>query len=109
MHIEYQRVIDCSSMTSAECSDRCLAALGHGVDFALKADTPADTVHGALSITHNDPPEAHIITVDVYDADEAPTAVLVHGRLEGRQSTLKRPDPMPTDQTIRDRIDAWTL
>ena len=109
MRISHDKVIDCSAITAEACSDRCLAALGHKADFALMAETPTSTVHGSVSIVHNDPPEAHIVTVDVYDADEAPTAQMVHGQLEGRQSTLKRPDPMPTEQEIKVRIDAWTL
>jgi hypothetical protein len=106
MQVIHEKLIDCTSMTPAECSDACLAALQHGSDFALKANAPTDTVHGTVSIVHNDPPEAHIITVNVYDADEAPTAQMVHGTMQGRQSTLKRPDPMPTEQVIKDRINA---
>ena len=106
MHLVHQRLIDCSTMSAAECSDMCLAALQHGPDFALQADMPTDTVHGAVTIVHSDPPEPHIITVHVYDVDEDPTAKMVHGRVEGRQSTLKRPDPMPTEQTIINRLEA---
>tara|TARA_R110002051_G_scaffold121577_1_gene194715 strand:- start:24 stop:311 length:288 start_codon:yes stop_codon:yes gene_type:complete len=95
-------------MTPSECSDACLAALQHGLDFALRADAPTDTVHGTVSIVHNDPPEPHIITVDVYETDEAPTATMLHGELVGRKSTLKRPDPMPTEQTIIDRLEAMS-
>jgi predicted kinase len=105
MHVIHNVVLDCSAMLPTECSDACLVALQHGVAFALKANAPTDTVHGTVSIVHNDPPEAHIITVNVYDADEAPTAQMVHGEVVGRQSTLKRPDPMPTEQAIKDRID----
>ena len=109
MQVIHEKLFNCTSMTPTECSDACLVALQHGSDFALKADNPTDTVHGNVSIVHNDPPEAHIITVNVYDSDEDPTAQMVHGQLEGRQSTLKRPAPMPTEQAIKDRIDAWTL
>jgi hypothetical protein len=105
MRISHDKVIDCSAITAEACSDRCLAALGHKADFALMADTPTSTVHGSVSIVHNDPPTAHEIAVNVYDADEASTAVLVHGVWVGRQSTLRRPNPMPTEQAIKDRID----
>ena len=106
MHVIHNKVLDCSAMTAAECSDACLVALQHGADFSLRADTPTDTVHGTVSIVHSDPPEPHIITVDVYDVDEAPATKMVHGQVEGRQSTLKRPDPMPTEQTIINRLEA---
>ena len=76
-------------MTPSECSDACLAALQHGLDFALRADAPTDTV-------------------DVYETDEAPTATMLHGELVGRKSTLKRPDPMSTEQTIIDRLEAMS-
>lgn len=109
MQVIHEKLLDCTSMTPTECSDACLVALQHGSDFALKANNPTDTVHGTVSIVHNDLPEAHIITVTVYDTDEAPTAQMVHGNLEGRQSTLKRPAPMLTEQEIKDRLDAWTL
>jgi hypothetical protein len=101
MQVIHERVIDCSSITPAECSDACLAALQHGADFALRADTSGSTVHGTVIIIHNYPPLAHEITVEVYESDESPIA--------GRESTIRRPTVMPTDQTIRDRIDAWTL
>jgi hypothetical protein len=96
-----EKTIDCSAIKPEACSDSCLTALGHGADFALRADTSDATVHGTVMIIHNYPPLAHEITVEVYEADEAPVT--------GRESTIKQPDPMPTDQTIKDRIDAWTL
>lgn len=107
MRVNVRKVIDCSAITAQECSDLALADLGHGPTFALKADTPQDTVHGSVTISHNMPPEAHEIIVDVYEVDEAPTAQMVHGHLEGRQTTIKRPDPMPTEQTIKDRLTKW--
>ena len=105
MHTIHNTVIDCSAISAMECSEAILVALEHGTGFLLKTNTPTDIVHGSVSIVHTDPPEPHIITVDVYETDEAPTATMVHGELVGRKSTLKRPDPMPTEQAIKDRID----
>jgi len=106
MHVVHNKIIDCSAMPASECSDRLLTALGHGVGFKLKADTPNDIVHGSVTIAHNLPPEAHEITVEIYEVDEAPTVLMVHGRMEGRESTLKRPAVIPTEQVIKDRINA---
>ena len=105
MHVIHRKVIDCSAITAAACSDLHLAALLHGPAFKLKADTPDDTVHGSVTIAHNAPPEPHEIIVEIYEKDEAPTVRLVNGRLAGRESTLKRPTPMPTARTIRARLD----
>jgi hypothetical protein len=96
MHLEHQRIIDCSAMLASECSDKCLVALEHCSDFALRADVPTDTVHGSVTIVHNAPPIPHEFIVEVYEADEAPTS---------RQSTLKRPTVMPTEETLRTRLD----
>ena len=109
MNVQYQKVIDCTAIELSACSDSLLEALGHDTDFNLRADAVDDTLHGSVTILHNDPPTAHEIAVNVYDADEAPTAVLVHGVWVGRRSTLRRPDPMPSEHTITDRIDAWPL
>ena len=98
MHVIHNKVIDCSAMTAAECSDQMLVELQHGTDFKLRADTPDDTVHGSVSIVHNTPPEPHEIIVEIYDEDDAPT--------EGHRSTLKRPGSMPTEAAIRARLDA---
>ena len=105
MNVQYQKVIDCTAIELSVCSDSLLEALGHDTDFNLRADAVDDTLHGSVTILHNDPPTAHEIAVNVYDADEASTAVLVHGAWVGRQSTLRRPDPMPTEQAIKDRLD----
>lgn len=108
MHVVHTKIVDCLAMTAEECSDQCLVALGHGPGFKLRADTPDDVVHGAVTIAHNFPPEPHEISVDVYEQDDLPNTRLVHGRLEGRRSTLKRPAVMPTARAIRDRLNAWT-
>ena len=105
MKVVHSKSIDCTDKTSQACSDDILAALGHGADFALKADIPTDTVHGSVTILHRDPPELHDITVEIYEVDEAAPAISVHGMMEGRQSTFQRPDPMPTERTIRDRLN----
>ena len=105
MHITHEKVIDCSAITLVECSDLCLTALEHGPDFKLKADAPDDTLHGFVSIVHNVPPIPHEFIVEVYEVDEAPTALMVHGRMEGRESTLKRPAVMPAEATLQTRLD----
>jgi len=107
MHIEHEMVMDCSEMTQEACSDICIEALtvGHGSDFKLKADTEDDIVHGFVTIVHNDPPLPHEYTVEIYEVDEPPTAKLVHGELEGRLSTFKRPETFPTEQVLKDRLD----
>lgn len=105
MHLLHKIVLDCSSIPAEECSDAIIVALEHGPDFKLRADKPDDTVHGSVTINHNSPPEAHEITVDVYETDEAPDARIVHGKLEGRESYLKRPSVMPTDSILRTRLD----
>ena len=98
MHVIHQKVIDCSVMTAAECSNICLAALQHGPNFKLKADASDDVLHGGISIVHNHPPEPHEITVEIYEEEDLPLA--------GRLSTFQRPDPMPTEQTIINRLEA---
>jgi len=106
MNTIIEKLIDCSAITAAECSDKILAALGHSVGFNLKAATPDDTVHGWVSITHNDAPLKHVVEIECYEADEAPTAVMVRGELVGRRSTLACCDPMPTEKALRDKIGA---
>jgi hypothetical protein len=96
MHLEHQRIIDCSTMLASECSDMCLVALEHCSDFALRADVSTDTVHGSVTIVHNVPPIPHEFLVEVYEVDEASTE---------RQSTLKRPVAMPTKETLQTRLD----
>lgn len=54
MKIRHEVCID-NKGDSAKCCDEILTALGHGPAFKLKADTPDDTVHGAVTITHCDP------------------------------------------------------
>jgi len=106
MHITHELLIDCSSITATECSDKCLEALGHGVDFNLKASTATDTCHGSVSIDHGTP---HIITVECYEHDEAPTAVMSHSVMAGRQSTLACCESMPTEQEIIDRLNTLRM
>ena len=97
MKIIHEVMIDCTSMTGEACSDLCLAALGHGTDFNLKALASTDTLHGSVSIIHNDSPLPHIFSIEVYETDEAPTT--------GRESTLKRPTVMPTEQGLKDKLE----
>src|SRR3990167_3481123 len=40
---------------SAKCCDEILVALGHSPTFKLRADSPDDTVNGAVTIAHCDP------------------------------------------------------
>jgi hypothetical protein len=94
MYITHELLIDCSNITAVECSDKCLEALGHGVDFCLKASTPTDTCNGSVTIDHGTP---HIVIVECYDHDEAPC--------DGRESTLACCADMPTEQTLKDRLD----
>ena len=96
MRIMYSRVIDCSGMTPAECSDLFLVAIEHGPFLSFRADTPSSVVHGAITIAHNNPPTPHEVWVDVYENDQSP--------IGGRRSTLKRPVPMPTEQAILDLL-----
>ena len=104
MHITHELLIDCSAITAAEFSDKCLAALGHGPDFKLKADSPTDIVHGSVSIVHY---EGYCeITVECYDHHEEPTACMSHGVMVGRESTLACCANMPTEQVLRDRLNA---
>jgi hypothetical protein len=104
MHVIHNKVIDCSAMTAAECSDQMLVELQHGTDFKLRADTGTDTLHGSVTIVHNVPPEPHEITVEIYEVDDLPEVRMVHGVIEGRSSTLKRPTIMPTQAEINQRL-----
>ena len=97
MKITHEVMIDASSMTYKELIDSCLDALGHSEDFKLKASSPTDTLHGSVSIIHNDLPLPHIFTVEVYEANEAPTDL--------RQSTLARPTVMPTEQDLINKLE----
>ena len=105
MQIQHEVLLDCSGTTSEACSDACLAVLGHGPDFKLQADTPDDIVHGSVTIAHNDPPVPHEIMVEIYEADELPTVTVVHGRQEGRRTTLQRPATIPSAQAIKTSLD----
>ena len=105
MNITHEVMVNCTGITIEECSDNCLATLGHGVDFNLKASTATDTLHGSVSITHNDSPLPHIFSIEVYEEDEAPTAVTSHGVTTGRESTLARPVVMPTEQDLINKLE----
>ena len=96
MRINDTKLIDCSGITAAECSDLFLVALGHGIGFRLRADNRTDTVHGAVTIVHNLPPIAHEISVEVYEQEEGPNA--------RHRSTLRPPLIMPTAQDIRNKL-----
>ena len=97
MIVTHEVMIDCTSMTGEECSDLCLTALGHDTGFNLKSSSRTDTLHGSVSIIHNDAPLPHIFTVEVYEEDEAPTDL--------RQSTLARPAVMPTEQDLINKLE----
>jgi hypothetical protein len=99
-HCTFEQVIDCSAIESSACSDRLLDALGHGVDFKLRADNEDDTVHGFVTVLHNSPPEPHEVIVDMYDADEEPCAE--------HKTTFRCPDSMPSTADLQQRAqDGW--
>lgn len=79
-------------------SDLVLVALGHGPDFKLRADTPNDTVHGAVTITHFD--DRLVVEVEVYEQDEAPIPGETVFDKPLRASTFKRPARMPTHDEV---------
>jgi len=97
MLITHEVMIDSSSMNHEQISDSCLEALGHSEDFKLKASSPTDTLHGSVSIIHNDLPLPHLVIVEVYEVDESPTDL--------RQSTLARPAVMPTEQDLINKLE----
>ena len=97
MIVTHEVMIDCTSITGEACSDNCISALGHGTDFNLKASSPTDTLHGSVSIIHNDLPLPHLVIVEVYEVDESPTDL--------RQSTLARPAVMPTEQDLINKLE----
>ena len=97
MKIIHELIVDCTSITGEACSDNCLTALGHGPDFNLKCEVPTDTIHGSVSIIHNDRPLPHIFMIEVYEEDEAPTSV--------RESTLARTAVMPTEQDLINKLE----
>ena len=97
MKITHEIMIDCTGITGEECNDNCITSLGHGTDFKLKASSPTDTLHGSVSIIHNDLPLPHVVIVEVYEEDEAPTDL--------RQSTLARPAVMPTEQDLINKLE----
>ena len=96
MRMTHEILFDRSNITDAEFSDKCLEALGHGADFCLKASAPTDTCHGSVTIYHGTP---NIIIVECYEHDEAPNSF--------RESTLACCADMPTEQTLKDRLDTY--
>jgi|TARA_R110000751_G_scaffold273048_1_gene373741 hypothetical protein len=106
MKTTHTKIINCSAITAEECSDNILAALGHGAAFKLKADTPDDTVHGSVCVTHHEHPTPHTIEIEVYEQDSFPSTLIVRGKPEGRRSTLKRPEVMPTQTSLQEKLDA---
>ena len=105
MIFTHEVMINCTGITGEECNDNCITALGHDTDFKLKALSPTDTLHGSVSIIHNDSPLPHIFIVEVYEADEAPTSLTSHGITTGRQSTLARPAVMHTEQDLINKLE----
>ena len=99
MIVYHERLFDCSAMEADECGELCLVALQHGPSFKLKADSETDIVNGSLTIVHASPPELHQIWVEVYDVDSPPD------RATSRESALKRPAVMPTEETLKTRLD----
>lgn len=84
--------ISCSDPIA--CSNALLDRLGHGPSLKLMADHPADTVHGSLSIFHT--PGDHLVIVNLYDQDEAPT--------DRRASRLLALQNKPTKAELLDRL-----
>jgi hypothetical protein len=97
MRVEHQRLIDCSGIETSRCSDNCLAALGHGLAFKLRADRKDDTVHGSVTISHALPPTPHYILIEVYEEDSPPSV--------WHSSHFARPAVMPTVAAIKARLD----
>jgi len=97
-------LIDCTAITPGSCSDKVLAALHHGSNFRLRADSPTDTVHGAVSIVHHEPPILHEVTIELYEAAEEPTAHIENGSVFGRESTLQRSSDIPSASTLKERL-----
>jgi len=88
-------VIACTDAVA--CSDRLLKRLSHGPQFQLRADAADDTLHGSVTIQHKQPPEAHVLLVEVYLDDEGP--------IPGRKSTFKRPHNVPSHAKLRKQLD----
>jgi len=96
MIVAHTRVISCTD--TGQCSDDFLTRLGHGAGKKLKADNDTDTVHGSITIVHNQPPAAHDITVEFYDTAESPTS--------GHDTTLAVTSPMPTEADVHTDLDS---
>jgi len=106
MIVTHEILIDCSEMTPIACSDDVLQSLRHGPGFSLRAEKPADVVNGSVSIVHNDPPEPHLITVELYEIKELPTAYWENGELVGRESTLEPAPNRVSRETLIERLKA---
>ena len=99
----HRRVMDCKTLTPAQCSDTVLTALGHGPDLKLKAGTATDTVHGAVTIEWCEPMPCEVaIQVDIYEHDDRP-------KTKGHKSTLKRPVVVPSEIDIKTKLDTMVL
>lgn len=103
MHITHKLLVDTSNETASAFSDKCLAALGHGPQFKLKADKSDDTVHGSITIAHYD--GYCDVIIEVYEVDEEPTVKMSHGMKSGRESRLAKPAKMPTEKELKDKLD----
>lgn len=97
MIVSHRLIVDCRGVRPSQCSDAILVKLGHGPAFALRADTPLGVVHGSVSIAHHQPPEPHVIVVEVYERIERPN--------DRHTTTLVRPTPMPSRADITTRLD----
>lgn len=106
MIITHEILIDCSEKTPIACSDTVLRSLGHGPRFSLRADNPADVVNGSVSIVHNDPPDTHLISVELYEVKQLPTAYWENGELVGRESTLEPAPNRVSRETLIERLKA---
>jgi len=102
MHVELTQIIDCSGIGSGECTERALTALGNSPEFNLRARSEDATVHGSITIVHDSPPEPHLISVEIYEAN-----VSAEPEDGGRKSTLARPTIFPTERQINDRLTKW--
>ena len=96
MVVTHTRLIACSN--PSKCSADFLVRLGNSATFRLEATAATDTVHGSVTITHYQPPQAHLITVEVYDAGEPPN--------REHASTKARAEPFPTSASVKALLDS---
>ena len=109
MIITIKQQIDCKDIEIGICSENILTALGHSETFRLKAEHPTDSVHGSVTVIHNDLPDEHIIAIELYEQTEQPTAATIHGEIVGRQSTLQVCETMPTITEFKKRLKTFFL